>query len=370
MKIITLLLFALLWFGNSYSQKSLYYNYQTKQIEDSIGKEVTQFKKNTKYVLYVKNYNPVLYKAQASVTQKNSFVEGLKFIMSFVSDGKIIVPGDKAMGLAFAGDEKTDLVKSYMKALELSIYLQDPDIDCTVLNTKLLNENELYTLFDKYVNHTDDKYKVAHPLPDELKISLESVMKLNILNNKMIKFQLAGCATELVQFVPKQTEVTLEVQLTPLDDKGDLNTIKYSKTTSVKGALYASFSTGFMVTSVLKKEYYINEVSATEFNISEENKANVLPGIVGLVHISPKEGSSLSLNVGVGLDIDKTPHFLTGLSFNFFQDTFLVNAGYDLGYLDEITDKYNTKDTYAAKPEISYRKNLVDGFWLGLTYKL
>lgn len=375
MKAIITLLLTLLWLGNSVqAQENIYYNYQSKHIEDAKGNEIEQYSRNTKYKLFVKNYNPALYKAQASVTQKNSFIEGLQAIMNFIGEGKL--PSHEAA--AFLGNEttanrndpKTILITNFKKAKYLSARLQDPDVTCDDLKSLVNNgKDELLNSFFAYTEQ-DTIYKNNNKLDAELKITIEEVERLNALSNQILKFTQEDCATELLQFTATKTEVTLTVKLTPVDEKSSLNIVEYSETKSIKGKLYASFSTGVMLTNVVRKGYYTKDVSATEFKIVEEDKAKVLPGVMALIHITTKEDAVLSLNVGVGIDIDKTPHFLLGPSFNLFDSTFIISGGLDLGYLEEITDKYNTNDTYSTKPEIAYKKNLLTGYWVGLTYKL
>ncbi|MGB0880314.1 MAG: hypothetical protein ACPGTO_07080, partial [Polaribacter sp.] len=128
------------------------------------------------------------------------------------------------------------------------------------------------------------------------------------------------------------------------------------------------FSSGMMFSKNINSDYFVQSDGVDSYTIVKENRGNFMPGITTLANMEIED--KLSLSVGGGVNIEGTPHFLTGISYQLNTSNLYLNIGYGWAYRDTLSDGLSEETTYTTAPTLKTKKIMSKDFWFGLSYQL
>lgn len=369
MKTKILLMLILCVYSIFYSQKNtIYYDFERSGYfvnntdnPNPEPKELTpipsELKNNTEYQLKMVNINPFYYKISLQIKQQDKIKEIFDFIRKAIS-------GDFTPDHPITQGREKDLAfkKLYNKAILIDALLKNSyfskDIKTLIGNFKKEN-----TLLAAYQNSdTPSSYDFT------------DVQKLNTLMNDVSYFVHEKHSTmDLGKFTTAGTDYTFELTFTPPEDTSIKNSEKKDVTTfTSKSKFKAYFSSGLFLAAPVNSKYYVSDKNANNaYTIGEEDRGKMSLGVMTLAHLlySFKDSTTkIGFNAGAGIDLDTQLRFLIGGTFMTNNITF--NAGYNWAFKEVLSDKLQQDKEYAEQPEISYKKVLKGGFWLGISYRI
>jgi hypothetical protein len=358
-----------------HAQTTIYFDFNSEKIVSDVGgtTEVKNLDKTKKYILKTINFNPFQY----STTPKITATDNLKGIFDIFSG--IILKGEVPSVLPVLGgpivvptfsDIRKKYIADYEKSVRLYNAVFNEEFACVNIQAKLLASNDLLNSYFAYIKQPA-MLRDGDKLPAEISTDEATILKMNGFNNKVGYFvNKQKCQIELAQFEATGTSINIEIKFIARDETSGLDNVDYSHNFPVKSRIKVTFSAGIFVSNNLKEDYYIDDSVAENFILKNEGKGNFLPGVMALAHLNLTQCPNFGVNLGAGIDIDKTPHILVGLSYKIANSSIFLNSGFDLAYIEKLTDKYKVNENYTTKPEVSYRKEFLGGFWIGISYKL
>lgn len=359
------------------AQNTIYFNFNTKKLtsDETGANEVTSLDKSQKYTIVAVNFNPFQYSATTKIAMTDNVKGIFEIFNGLFLKGEL--PTTPPAAAAVATDRvgfislRDKYIAEYEKSIRLNNLVFSEDFDCNKIPAAMLSKsNDLLTAYFNFIKQTTT-LRDADKLPAEIPSDEATILKMNRFNNKVLYFvNTLKCKVELARFEPKGTSINIEIKFVPREEKSDLDNVDYSNSIPIKSRVKVTFSTGIFASNNLKKEYYIDDSLANNFVLKEEGKGNLLPGVMALAHLNLATLPDFGLNLGAGIDMDKTPHVLLGISYKIGNSNIILNSGLDLAYLEMLTDKYEVNVNYTTKPEVSNKKQFVGGFWMGISYKL
>lgn len=374
-KILCMLLLCL--YSIFYSQKNtIYYDFERSAYfvnktnnPNPEPKELTpipsELKNNTEYQLKMVNINPFYYKVSLQIKQQDKIKEIFDFIRKAIS-------GDFSSNLKIneivEGERNTEFKKLYNEAILIDALLKNSyfskDIGTKI--EKFKKENTLLMAYQQFLKSLKEE--------EDNSYTLENVQKLNTLMNDVSYFVHEKHSTiDLGKFTTAGTDYTFELTFTPPEDTSIKHSEKKDVTTfTSKSKFKAYFSSGLFLAAPVNSKYYVSDKNANNaYTIREENRGKMSLGVMTLAHLlySFKDSTSkIGFNAGAGIDLDTQLRFLIGGTFMTNNITF--NAGYNWAFKEVLSDKLQQDKEYTEQPEVSYKKVLKGGFWLGISYRI
>jgi hypothetical protein len=95
-----------------------------------------------------------------------------------------------------------------------------------------------------------------------------------------------------------------------------------------------------------------------------------LPGVSILGHLLIPKLENTGIVLGAGVDIETTPNFLLGICYKFYNSNIILSSGLGFSHQEKLSDLYSLNTEYNENPDLKYKKVLVSGFWIGISYKI
>jgi hypothetical protein len=371
----------------SFSQ-NIYITYDLKTNDfttyDSIKKKFIKLpcklKKGSTGVIYIKYFNPFVYNINTDIKTGNPSKKIPPFITS-------IIPSFFKITESLNIKKAYHNIEAYTAAIELNPYeiktfnglykdylniyinLKQKTLDYTNLSIPI---NSLLKAYYQMIEAT--KISVSNEIQQQI-IQLEVlVQNLNKHLSDNPKNSDQNTIKEIGKYTINGEKTDIKITLTPREEVKEfetpLSTILVTKTIKTKNAIKVWFSSGIMLSKNIQTDYYIEAIPNNKYIISPENLGSYLPGITSLVHIGSQDITSLSFIIGGGVNIEGTPHVLTGASFPILKSNIFLNFGYGYAYMKTLTDGLSLKKEYTTSPTLKTKKVLKGNYWFGLSYKL
>lgn len=361
-KLLIILLFPIYTFS-----QDIVYDVKTNDFEK---KEIKDYKEGT---VYLKNFNPFIYKVELKQNVVNNIDKLPKFLVSIPTQlfGISLSPETAGLtkrgGLSRVTSTLGEFYSTLKKYSDLFILIKGKTFDCDKVEThlNLITSKELIETFSKLSDNDREK----------IKISYQEIVNLEILITNIhayySKIKDDQCRVKIGKYKAIGEQITLQIILTPrenIEDFGNpISKITASKTIKTK-TKKVRFSSGLMLSKNIKPDYFTDTNTDGEYQIYQESQEDYVPGITLLAHYELNE--DIYINLGGGISIEGLPNLMVGGSYEIPKTNFFFNAGYSWAYTDTLSDKLNLDDTYSTKPDIELKKAFLSNFWFGFSYKL